>query len=102
MSAAEPDLVLHHGLFTTLDRSNPAASAVAIKDGVFTAVGDDRDVMKLAGSISSEHGIARLGCQVGEGAQSVLGGGGEHSGHLHVDIFYARPGMSCDVSPAIV
>jgi predicted amidohydrolase YtcJ len=26
-----PDLILHSGLFTTLDRSNPAASAVAVK-----------------------------------------------------------------------
>jgi predicted amidohydrolase YtcJ len=43
-----PDIILHRGLFTTLDRSNPAASAVAIKDGVFTAVGHDSDVMKLA------------------------------------------------------
>jgi len=44
-----PDLILHRGLFSTLDRSNPAASAAAIKDGVFTAVGHDNDVMKLAG-----------------------------------------------------
>jgi predicted amidohydrolase YtcJ len=44
-----PDLILHHGLFTTLDRGNPTASAVAIKEGVFTAVGPDHDVMKLAG-----------------------------------------------------
>ena len=44
-----PDLILHRGLFTTLDRSNPTASSVAIKDGVFTAVGHDHDVMKLAG-----------------------------------------------------
>jgi len=44
-----PDLILHRGLFTTLDRSNPTASSVAIKDGVFTAVGQDYDVMKLAG-----------------------------------------------------
>ncbi|MGY3586275.1 putative amidohydrolase YtcJ [Bradyrhizobium sp. USDA 4341] len=44
-----PDTILHRGLFTTLDRSNPAASAVAIKDGRFTAVGHDHDVMKLAG-----------------------------------------------------
>ena len=34
-----PDLILQRGLFTTLDRGNPTASAVAIKDGVFTAVG---------------------------------------------------------------
>src|ERR1700752_4576372 len=44
-----PDTIFHHGLFTTLDRSNPTASSVAIKDGVFTAVGHDADVMRLAG-----------------------------------------------------
>src|SRR5215813_1223183 len=44
-----PDIILHHGLFTTLDCSNPAVSAVAIKDGVFTSVGDDNEVMRLAG-----------------------------------------------------
>src|ERR1700757_4452440 len=44
-----PDLILHRGLFTTLDRGKPTASAVAIKDGVFTAVGHDQEGMKLAG-----------------------------------------------------
>src|SRR3984885_5252467 len=44
-----PDLILHRGLLTTLDRSNPTASAGAIKNGVFTAVGRDEDVMPLAG-----------------------------------------------------
>ena len=39
--AQAPDLILHRGLFTTLDRSNPTASAVAIGDGKFTAVGRD-------------------------------------------------------------
>jgi predicted amidohydrolase YtcJ len=43
------DVILHRGLFTTLNRSNPTASAVAIKDGLFTAVGDDRETMKLRG-----------------------------------------------------
>src|ERR1700759_1225696 len=46
---SSPDLILHRGLFTTLDRGNPTASAVAIKDGIFTAVGQDQEVMKLAG-----------------------------------------------------
>jgi predicted amidohydrolase YtcJ len=45
-----PDIILHSGLFTTLDRSNPAANATAIKDGVFTAVGRVEDIMPLAGS----------------------------------------------------
>jgi predicted amidohydrolase YtcJ len=44
------DLILRSGLFTTLDRSNPTATAVAITDGVFTAVGRDHDVMPLAGA----------------------------------------------------
>src|ERR1700726_3394844 len=44
------DLVLRNGRFTTLDRSNPTASAVAITNGVFTAVGRDEDVMPLAGA----------------------------------------------------
>jgi hypothetical protein len=49
MSSDAPDLILHRGLFTTLDRSNPAASAVAVKNGRFTAVGHDREIMALAG-----------------------------------------------------
>src|SRR6266446_5433194 len=48
-ASAPPDLILHHGLFTTLDRSNPTASAVAVQDGRFTAVGHDKDVMAQAG-----------------------------------------------------
>jgi predicted amidohydrolase YtcJ len=48
-SDAAPDLVLHRGLITTLDRSRPTAAAVAIKQGVFSAVGEDREVLPLAG-----------------------------------------------------
>ncbi len=43
-----PDLILHSGLFTTLDRSNPTASAVAVKNGVFTAVGRTEEIIPLA------------------------------------------------------
>lgn len=46
---AAPDLILHRGLITTLDRANPTASAVAIKDGRFTRVGRDEDILPLAG-----------------------------------------------------
>ncbi|WP_249122825.1 MULTISPECIES: amidohydrolase [unclassified Bradyrhizobium] len=49
MTTRAPDLILHRGLFTTLDRSNPTASAVAITDGVFTAVGTDHEIMPTAG-----------------------------------------------------
>ncbi|NKL56425.1 amidohydrolase [Rhizobium leguminosarum] len=43
------DIVLHNGLITTLDRANPNATAIAVKDGLFMDVGTDRDVMALAG-----------------------------------------------------
>ena len=43
------DLILHSGLITTLDRGNPAPSAVAIKDGRFVAVGREAEVMAHAG-----------------------------------------------------
>ncbi len=43
------DVILHRGQITTLDRAGPSASAVAIKDGVFLAVGGDADVMAHAG-----------------------------------------------------
>src|SRR5215469_16903747 len=42
------DLILHRGLFATLDRTNPTAGAVAIKDGRFVRVGHDRDIVPLA------------------------------------------------------
>lgn len=43
------DLILHNGRFTTLDRTNPTATAVAIKDGSFLGVGSDAEVMALQG-----------------------------------------------------
>src|SRR5712675_679483 len=43
------DLILHHGLFTTLARAHSTATAVAIRDGRFLAVGSDKEIMALAG-----------------------------------------------------
>ncbi len=43
-----PELILHNGRFTTLARSNPTASAVAIRDGRFTHVGHSEDILPLA------------------------------------------------------
>src|SRR5437899_6298813 len=43
------DMILKDGLFTTLDRSNPSATAVAITNGVFSSVGREQDVMQHAG-----------------------------------------------------
>ena len=44
------DVILHHGKVTTLDRSNPTAAAVAIRDGRFLRVGADTEVLALADS----------------------------------------------------
>ena len=43
------DMILHSGRITTLDRARPEASAVAVKEGAFFAVGDDAEVMAHAG-----------------------------------------------------
>jgi len=43
-----PELILHGGRFTTLDRSHPEAQAVAIRGGRFAAVGSATDVLALA------------------------------------------------------
>ena len=43
------DLILHHGLVTTLDRTNPAATAIAVQDGKFLSVGSDSEIMAHAG-----------------------------------------------------
>ena len=43
------DLVLLNGRITTMDPANPDASALAIKDGAFIAVGGEIDVRGLIG-----------------------------------------------------
>ncbi|MBD9477898.1 amidohydrolase [Pseudoxanthomonas sp. PXM02] len=44
------DLILHNARITTLDPARPAASALAIANGVIVAVGDDATIMGKAGS----------------------------------------------------
>ncbi|QEY26656.1 amidohydrolase [Neisseria zalophi] len=44
-----PDIIFHNADITTLNRGQPTATAVAIKDGRFTAVGTDQDILPLAG-----------------------------------------------------
>ncbi len=41
------DMILYNGKIHTVDQENPTATAVAIKDGRFIAVGDDKAVMQL-------------------------------------------------------
>ena len=39
------DLILFNGRITTLDRANPQATAIAVRDGVIAAIAGDRDIM---------------------------------------------------------
>jgi predicted amidohydrolase YtcJ len=45
---SEPELILWNGLITTIDPSQPEASALAIAGGRFLAVGSDHDMLALA------------------------------------------------------
>ncbi|WP_296650865.1 amidohydrolase family protein, partial [Paraburkholderia sp.] len=72
-TAAQPDLILYNGRFTTLDRSNPGATAVAIADGRFVAVGSDADIVPLAGGATK---------RIDLGGRSVLPGLIDN--HLHL------------------
>src|SRR3954454_6869309 len=56
-----PDLALVGGRVRTLDPDRPQASAVAIADGVITAVGSDAEIRELAGpaaEVIDLHGAA--------------------------------------------
>jgi predicted amidohydrolase YtcJ len=46
------DLILFNSKLTTLDWETPAATAVAIRSGLFAAVGNDGEVMRLAGALT--------------------------------------------------
>ncbi|MFK7089282.1 amidohydrolase [Chromobacterium violaceum] len=46
---ATADVILRNGRIATLDRRRPQASAVAVKDGRFLAVGEEAEIMALAG-----------------------------------------------------
>jgi predicted amidohydrolase YtcJ len=46
---SDPDIVLVNAKVTTLDRTNPAAEAVAIRDGRIASVGREREVAATTG-----------------------------------------------------
>ncbi|HEY0586192.1 MAG TPA: amidohydrolase [Pseudoduganella sp.] len=46
---AAPELILHNGRFTTLDKSQPEAAAVAVTGGRFFHVGEAHAILPLAG-----------------------------------------------------
>jgi predicted amidohydrolase YtcJ len=49
-SSSPADLILRNGKVTTLNRAAPSTSALAIRDGLILAVGNDEEVMQFAGA----------------------------------------------------
>ncbi len=49
-TAAPPQLVLFHGRILTVDPADSTAQALAIRDGKIIAIGQDREILRLAGS----------------------------------------------------
>ena len=49
LNRADPDVVLYNGLVSTMYPGQPEATALAIRDARFLAVGRDKDVLALAG-----------------------------------------------------
>jgi predicted amidohydrolase YtcJ len=59
LKRAEPDLILYNGLIGTMDPAQPEATAVAIRDGRFLAVGSDTQVLALASKRTRRVDLAR-------------------------------------------
>ena len=49
LAEAEADLILHNARITTLDATQPAARAVAVRGGRIVAVGEDESILRLRG-----------------------------------------------------
>ena len=49
MSESPADLIVINGKIATLVQGKPYAQAVAVRDGLFTAVGDNKEVMQQRG-----------------------------------------------------
>src|SRR5687768_15854199 len=51
-SAREPDLILHHGKIVTVDKSFSVSQAIAIENDRIVQVGNDAEILKLAGALT--------------------------------------------------
>lgn len=70
---AEADLILRNARITTLDPRHPDVSALAVRDGLVIAIGDDAEVMRHAG--------AHTRVIDGEGRRAIPG---LHDSHTHL------------------
>ena len=53
-----PDTILHNANIFTSDPNQPKAQAIALTDGKIVAVGEDVDILHLAGSSTTKINIA--------------------------------------------
>ena len=49
MTPPVPELIIHNARITTQNPGQPEASALAIRDGIFQVVGNDKEILALAG-----------------------------------------------------
>ncbi len=77
-----PDIILHGGLITTLDDALPECAAIACKDGIIVATGDDAAVLALAGTATE---LIDLG-----GRRAIPGFNDAHNHMLEVGIKFTR------------
>ncbi len=59
LERSEPDLILCNGSVSTMNPAQPEATAIAVCDGRFLAVGSDKDVLPLAGKRTRKVDLAR-------------------------------------------
>lgn len=83
-----PDLILYNGRIRTIDPNQPRASAVAIANGRFLAVGSDDDVLAL-----SKTGVKKIDL---EGKSVVPGFIDAHTHPLYAGIRHLR-WVDCDL-----
>jgi predicted amidohydrolase YtcJ len=69
----EPELIFHGGKITTLDAAKPEVEALAVRDGVITALGSDDEILRLAGAATRKVNLQ---------ARRVIPG--LNDSHLHV------------------
>lgn len=77
-----PDLILHSGRIVTLSDALPRCAALAAKDGRIVALGDDADVLALAGPATQVIDLA--------GRTAIPGINDAHNHMLEVGIKFSR------------
>ena len=89
LNRAEPDVVLYNGLVSTMNPGQTEATALAIHDARFLAVGSDKDVSSLAGKRTRRIDLAQ---------QRVFPGFNDAHAHPWLGGISALKNVACDKS----